>query len=74
MVCHGQTVNVVVVGPFKKEEEGIGITSDVIKVPVKGEDPDTPGYLRRDRVGKDVRDVQSWVHLPWLARDETPGP
>jgi len=24
------------------------VTSDVVKV--KGEDPDTPGYLRRDRV------------------------
>ena len=41
-------VNVVVVGRFEDEEEGIGITSDVVKV--NGEDPDTPGYLRDDRV------------------------
>jgi len=31
-------VNVVVVGPFEEEEEGIGIASDVIEV--EGEDPD----------------------------------
>ena len=38
-------VNVVVVGPFEEEEEGIGIASDVVKV--EGEDPVTPGdYLR----------------------------
>jgi len=41
-------VNVVVVGPFEEEEEGIGVASDVVKV--QGEDPDTPGYLREDRV------------------------
>ena len=35
-------VNVVVVGRFEDEEEGIGITSDVVKM--NGEDPDTPGY------------------------------
>jgi len=35
-------------GPFKEEEEGIGVTSDVVKV--EGEDPDTPDYLRGDRV------------------------
>jgi len=40
-------VNVVVVGPFEEEEEGIGVTSDV---KVKSEDPDTPGYLSGDRV------------------------
>ena len=34
-------VNVVVVGPFEEEEEGIGIASDVVKV--EGEAPDTPG-------------------------------
>ena len=39
--------NVVVVGPFEEEEEGIGVASDVVKV--EGEDPDTPGYLRGDR-------------------------
>jgi len=41
-------VDVVVVGPFEEEEEGIGVTSDVVKV--KGEDPDTLGYLRGGRV------------------------
>ena len=41
-------VNVVVVGPFEEEEEGINVTSDVVKV--KGEVPDTQGYLRGDRV------------------------
>jgi len=41
-------VNVVAVGPFEEEEKGIGTASDVVKV--KGEDPDTPGYLRGDRV------------------------
>jgi len=42
-------VNVVVVGPFEEDEEGIGVVSrgDVVKV--EGEDPDTPGYLRGDR-------------------------
>ena len=30
-------------GPFEEEEEGTGITSDVVKV--KGEDPATPGLL-----------------------------
>jgi len=39
-------VNIVVVGPF--EEEGTSVASDIIKV--EGEDPDTPGYLRGDRV------------------------
>jgi len=41
-------VNVVVVGPIEEEEEGTGVASDVVKA--KGEDPDTPGYQRRDRV------------------------
>jgi len=41
-------VNVIVVGPFEEEEEGTGVASDVVKV--EGEDPDTPGYLRGDRV------------------------
>ena len=35
-------------GQFKEEEEGTGVASDVVKV--EGEDPDTPGYLRGDRV------------------------
>ena len=37
-----------VVGPFKEEDEGTGVASDVVKV--QGEDPDTPGYRRGDRV------------------------
>jgi len=41
-------VNVVVVGPFEEEEVGISVASDVVKA--EGEDPDTPGYLRGDRV------------------------
>jgi len=36
-------ITVTVVGPFEEEEEGTGITSDVVKV--KGEDPATPGLL-----------------------------
>jgi len=65
-------VTVVVVGPFEEEEEGTGIASDVIKV--QGEDPDTPGYLRGDRVRRDVGDLGSWVRPHWLARHETPVP
>jgi len=41
-------VNLVVVGPFEEEEEGIGVASDVVKA--EGEDPDTPAYLRGDRM------------------------
>jgi len=43
---------------------------------VEGEDPDTPGYLRGDRVrpGWDVGNLGSWVRLPWLAHDEAPRP
>ena len=59
-------------GPFEEEEEVIGITSDVVKV--QGEDPDTPGYSRENRVRRDVSDLGSWVHHPWLAGDKTPGP
>jgi len=33
---------------FEEEEEGINVSSDVVKV--KGEDPDTLGYLIGDRV------------------------
>jgi len=49
----------VVVGSFEeeKEEEGIGIASDVIKV--EGEDLDTLGYLRGDRVRLGRR--RSWI-------------
>ena len=41
-------VNGVVVGPFEEEGEGTSVASDVVKV--QCEDPDTPGYLRGDRV------------------------
>jgi len=41
-------VNVIVVGPFEEEEEGTGVASNILKV--KGEDPETSGYLRGDRV------------------------
>jgi len=54
------------------KEEGISIASEVVKV--EGEDPDTPGYLKGGRVRRNVGDLKSWVHPPWLARDETPGP
>jgi len=53
-------VNVVVVGPFEEEEEGIGITSDVAKV--KGEDPGTPQV----RIRRDVGDFESLVCSPGL--------
>ena len=39
-------VNGTVVGPFEEEEEGTGITSDVVKV--KGEDPATQVYCRKE--------------------------
>jgi len=35
-------VNVVVVGPFEEEEDGIGVSSDIVNA--EGEDPDTPGF------------------------------
>ena len=42
-------VNVVVVGPFEEDEEGTGLASDVVKV--EGEDPATPGPLKRNDPG-----------------------
>jgi len=45
------------VGPFEEEEEGTGVASDVVKV--EGEDPDTPDYLRGDRVR--LRRRRSWI-------------
>jgi len=41
-------VNVVVVGPFEEEEKEIGVASDVVNA--EGEDLDTPGYPKGDRV------------------------
>jgi len=62
-------VNMVVIGLFEEEEEGTGITSNIVKV--NGEDLDTPGYPRGDRVRREVRDLGSWVRPPWLALHET---
>jgi len=45
--------NVVVVGPSEEEEEEIGIASNVVKVEGEG----TPGYIRGDRVRRDVGDL-----------------
>jgi len=42
-------VNVVVVGPFEEEEEGTGIARNAVKV--EGEDPATPGPLKRNDPG-----------------------
>ena len=39
-------ITVTLVGPFEEEEEGTGITSDVLKV--EGEDPATPGPLTEE--------------------------
>ena len=65
-------VTVVVVGPIKEEEAGIGVTSDVVKV--KGEDPDTPGYLRKDRVRLGGRRQSRIVRASPLARSRpSPG-
>jgi len=41
----------------EEEEEGTGVASDVVKV--EGEDPDTQGYLRGDRVRLGCR--RSWI-------------
>jgi hypothetical protein len=55
----------VVVGPFEDEEEGIGVTSDVVKV--KGEDQVTPGSLRMKRVRWPVCDNGANKRSPgWL--------
>jgi len=43
-----KVVVVLVVGPVEEEEEEIGVASDVVHA--EGEDPDTPGYLRGNRV------------------------
>jgi len=59
-------------GPFEEEEEGIGITSNVVKV--EGEDPATPGCLREVRVRWCIGDFNHGYVLSWLAREGTPGP
>ena len=58
-------VNVVVVGPFEEEVQGICVTSDVVKV--RGEDPDTQSYQRGDRVRLGRRRSQI-VGASFLAR------
>ena len=65
-----QVVNVVVVGPFEEGEEGISVTSDVVKV--KGEDLDTPGYLREDRVRGMLAISDRWM-LPLARSPCNPG-
>jgi len=64
-------INVIVVGPFEGEEEGIGVASDVIKV--EGEDPDTPGYLRGDRVRLGRRRSRIVVASPLARSRWSPG-
>jgi len=49
--------NVVVVGPFEEAVEKTGVNNNVVKV--EGEDPDTPGYLRGDRVR--LGRLRSWI-------------
>ena len=65
-------VNVEVVGPVELEEEGIGISNDVVKV--QGEDPETQKYLSGNRLRRVVGDFELWVRPPWLAREEPWGP
>jgi len=67
-------VSVVVVGLFEEKEEEIDVTSDVVKV--KGEDLDTPGYLRGDwvRLGRRRSQIVDASRLPWLAHDKAVGP
>jgi len=61
-----------VVGPFKEEEEGIGITSKVVKV--EGEDPATTSSLRGGQ-GEVARwRSVTWVRVPWSSFKETSGP
>ena len=58
-------------GPFEQEEEGTGVVSDVVEV--EGEDPNTPGYLRGDRVrlGRQrsrIVGASPLVHSRWSPR------
>jgi len=60
------------VGRFEEDDEGTGIASDVFKV--QGEDPETRGYLRGDRVGTSVisdRGCVSFGSLTMKPRDCT---
>ena len=79
-------IDVTVVGPFKEEEEGTGIVSDVVKV--MGEDPATPGLLPKGidpgtvkipqyRVNKTKQHTHTHTHLAQMqqgeAEKESPG-
>ena len=46
-------------GPFGEEEDGTGVASDVDKV--EGEDPATPGPLKRNNPGT-VTILQYWIN------------
>ena len=65
-------------GPFEQEDEGINVTSDIVKV--QGEDPDTPGYLRggRARLGRRRSRIVGASPLarsrwsPWTVHNDSP--
>jgi len=65
-------MKVVVVHPFEEEEEGISVTSDVVKV--EGEDPDIAGYQRGDRVRLGRWRSRIVGASPFFAHAEAPGP
>jgi len=60
-------VNVVVAGPFKEEEEGTRIASEIVEA--KGEDQDTPGYLKGDRVRMSAISNRGCVSLGFLLEE-----
>jgi len=68
------------VGPFEEGEERSGVASDVVKV--EGEDPATPGPLKRNDTGTiTVTISQYWynktkqqTHLAGIALDPTSFP
>jgi len=59
------------VGPFAEEEEGTVVASDVVKV--EGEDPDTPDYLRGDRVRLGRQRSRIVGAFPLARSRESPG-
>ena len=52
-------------GPFEEEEEGIGTASDVVKVPVQGEDPRL-SKGGQGEVGTSAISDRGCVSLGWL--------
>ena len=62
-----------VVGPFEKEKEGIGIACDVIKV--KGKEGSGHPWFSKGGQGEVAcwRSI-SWVRAPWPTFEETSGP